>query len=107
MLANTPRRTSQRLRRDAAFAAMALDLAAAAAADGWPQWRGPNRDGVWRETGLMEKLPTPQLPLRWRVPVANGYSGPTVASGRVYLTDRVVEPEQQERVHCFDWETGK
>src|SRR5687768_15932925 len=29
------------------------------------------------------------------------------AGGRVYLTDRVVEPEQQERVHCLDWETGK
>jgi hypothetical protein len=30
--------------------ALPLFLAAAVAADDWPQWRGPNRDGVWRET---------------------------------------------------------
>jgi outer membrane protein assembly factor BamB len=30
-----------------------------------------------------------------------------VAGGRVYLTDRVVEPKEQERIHCFDWQSGK
>src|SRR5215207_3884931 len=76
-------------------------------ADEWPQWRGPNRDGVWRETGLVEKFAAPEIKVRWRVPVANGYSGPTVAGGRVYVTDRVVEPKEQERVHCFDGRTGR
>jgi len=84
-----------------------LSLAAAAQADDWPQWRGPTRDGVWRETGLIEKFSGPQVPIVWRVPVGAGYSGPTVAAGRVYLTDRVVEPVQQERVLCFDQATGK
>ncbi|MFV2067893.1 MAG: PQQ-binding-like beta-propeller repeat protein [Pirellulales bacterium] len=44
--------------------------------------------------------------MRWRTPIGAGYSGPTVADGRVYVTDRVAEPEQIERVHCFDWQTG-
>lgn len=76
-------------------------------ADDWPQWRGPQRDGVWRETGLLEKFPAEQLPSKWRAKISSGYSGPTVAAGRVYLTDRVVEPEQIEQVHCFDEATGK
>jgi outer membrane protein assembly factor BamB len=76
-------------------------------ADEWPQWRGPNRDGVWREEGLLDKFADKQLKLRWRMPIGSGYSGPTVAEGRVYVTDRLVEPKQVERVHCFDWKTGQ
>ena len=76
-------------------------------ADEWPQWRGPTRDGVWRETGLIEKFAEPQIKRRWQVPLGPGYSGPTVADGRVYVTDRMVEPKQIERIHCFDWQTGK
>ena len=79
----------------------------AAVADDWPQWRGPQRDGVWRETGIVQRFDTPRLTPKWRVPIAAGYSGPTVAAGRVYVTDRVTEPEQAERVHCFDAATGK
>jgi len=76
-------------------------------ADDWPQWRGPNRDGVWRETGIIEKFDSPQLPIQWRREIGPGYSGPTVAKGRVYITDRQVEPKQVERVHCFDAATGQ
>ena len=75
-------------------------------ADDWPQWRGPQRDGQWRETGIVTRFQSDQLPLRWRVPVGSGYSGPTVAKGRVYVTDRLLNP-QRERVLCFDMETGK
>lgn len=82
-----------------------------AAADGlvedWPQYRGPRRDGTWREEGVIDRFTGPELPVRWRAPVSNGYSGPTVANGRVYVTDRVTIPEQQERVHCFDMESGR
>ncbi|MBN1851681.1 MAG: PQQ-like beta-propeller repeat protein [Pirellulales bacterium] len=78
-----------------------------ATCDDWPQWRGPNRDGVWLETGLVERFSSPRLKLRWRAPISSGYSGPTVAGGRVYVTDRIVEPEETERVHCFDWESGR
>ena len=76
-------------------------------ADDWPQWRGPNRDGVWEETGIIEKFATTRLKPRWSVPIGSGYSGPTVADGRVYVTDRQTKPEEVERVLCFDWKTGK
>ncbi|MCG8404225.1 MAG: PQQ-like beta-propeller repeat protein [Phycisphaerales bacterium] len=76
-------------------------------ADDWPQWRGPRRDGVWREKGILKKFDKPRLDPVWRVEIGSGYSGPTVANGRVYVTDRLVEPKQIERVHCFDARTGK
>ena len=75
-------------------------------ADDWPQWRGPTRDDVWRETGLVEKFSAARLPLRWHAAISGGYSGPTVADGRVYVTDALAAPENAERVHCFDWKTG-
>ncbi len=84
-----------------------LTTAGALRADDWPQWRGPNRDGVWRETGLVESFAADELPKLWRAPVSSGYSGPTVAAGRVFVTDRVAEPKQIERVHAFDAATGK
>ncbi|MGO8745268.1 MAG: PQQ-binding-like beta-propeller repeat protein [Thermoguttaceae bacterium] len=75
--------------------------------DDWPQWRGPNRDGVWNESGVLEKFPQPQLKLSWRAPVGSGYCGPTVAGGRVYVMDRQTRPTPVERVCCFDAATGK
>ncbi len=75
-------------------------------ADDWPQWRGTGRDGVWRETGVIEKFVGPEIPRRWSVEIAAGYCGPTVADGRVYVTDRLTEPEEVERIHCFDWTDG-
>ena len=71
--------------------------------DEWPQWRGPNRDGVWSETGVIDEFESARVPLKWKVPISSGYSGPTVNDGRVYVTDRFVEPKQMERVLCVDW----
>ena len=82
-------------------------LSATLSADDWPQWRGPNRDGVWRETGVIEKFDAPEIKRRWTAEIAAGYSGPTVADGRVYVTDRLTEPEEIERVLCFDWTNGE
>ena len=88
-------------------------------ADDWPQWLGPRRDGVWREAGIINAIPAAGLPVKWRVAVKGGYSGPAVAEGRVYLTD-YDRPEAplanapndrtqltgRERVLCFDAATG-
>ena len=77
------------------------------AAQEWPDWRGNNREGVWRETGIVTKFQSNKIPLRWSIPVGPGYSGPTVAGGRVYLTDRIEKPEESERVLCVDANNGK
>ena len=75
-------------------------------AEEWPQWRGPNRDGVWKESGIVQDFVKP-LPVIWRIQISGGYCGPTVAGGRVYLMDRIKKPDSQERVLCFNAHTGK
>jgi outer membrane protein assembly factor BamB len=81
------------------------------AADDWPQWGGPQRDLVWRETGIVESLPaadpkTGMLPRAWTAKIGSGYAGPAVANGRVFVLDRIAD-DNLERVLCFDAETGK
>jgi outer membrane protein assembly factor BamB len=75
-------------------------------AEDWPQWGGPQRDIVWRETGVVEKLPEGELSRVWSAPIGAGYAGPAVADGRVFVTDRLAE-ENLERVLCFDAADGK
>src|SRR3954462_1871572 len=66
-----------------------LDLVGGAAqADDWPQWLGPQRDGVWRETGILDKFPKDGLKVRWRSEIGAGFSGPAVVGDRVYVMDR-------------------
>ena len=77
------------------------------AGDDWPQWRGPTRDGTWHEEGLLSSFPSEKLELRWTVPIGQGYSSPTVSEGRVFVADKVDEPEEKEGVHCFEAGTGK
>jgi outer membrane protein assembly factor BamB len=92
----------------AASLALPLLLAVVIRADDWPQWRGPNRDGVWSETGILASFRPDGLKVRWRAKVGPGWSSPVVAKGRVYLTDsELKKPKAKERVHCFDEKTGK
>lgn len=66
--------------------AIAAALAAAAPAADWPQWRGPDRTGISKETGLLKEWPADGPPLRWKAPdIGTGYSAPAVAGGSVYL----------------------
>ncbi len=77
-------------------------------ADDWPQWRGPNRDGAWNETGIVESFPPNGLKISWRAPVGRRWSSPVVAQGRVYITDVQAErPTAKEGVLCFDAATRK
>src|SRR5262249_905633 len=76
-------------------------------ADDWPQWLGPKADGVWREGGIVKKFSTSgMLPRVWSYPIAEGYTGPAVADGKVYVMD-YVRNERIERVLCLDAHTGK
>jgi len=88
--------------------ALSLLLPVAAQSKDWPQWRGPNRDNVWNETGILRTFPNKGLKFRWRTPVGPGWSSPVVVQGRVYLTDmRLEKPKAWERIHCFKESTGK
>jgi outer membrane protein assembly factor BamB len=71
-------------------------------ADDWPQWLGPKRDGVWRETGLLDAFPKGGPTVKWRKPVGAGYAGPAVANGRVYVTDFVAAKGAQLPKSGFD-----
>src|SRR5438132_5420758 len=89
-------------------------LAAAAGADDWPQWLGPRRDGIWRESGILEKFPKGGPAIRWRAPIAAGYAGPAVADGKVYVTDRAGAvpkgkklSDGKERILCLEENTGQ
>lgn len=73
----------------------------------WPDWRGINRDAIWTETGILEKFDSDTIQHKWSVEIGSGYSGPTVANGKVYVTDRLEKPNQVERVLCFDEQTGE
>lgn len=93
------------------FIAVVLAAARITSADDWPQWGGPQRDSVWRETDIVESLPavdpqTGKLPRKWTAKIGSGYAGPAVAGGRVFVTDRIAN-QNLERVLCFDAETGK
>ncbi len=79
-----------------------------ALAEDWPQWRGVNRDAVLDDTKLVDQFATDQLPRLWSVPLGAGYSGPTVADGRVYVTDRGPEGVETEieRILCFSAKDG-
>jgi len=71
-------------------------------ADDWPQWLGPQRDAVWRESGIIEKFPTNGPPVRWRASIGGGYAGPVVANGRVYVADRRLAQGTSNPADPFD-----
>ena len=88
-------------------------------ADDWPQWMGPHRDNVWRESGIVEQFTDGAPLLLWKTEIAGGYAGPAVAESRVFVTDYVpTDPSAPttnnpsrstgtERVHCLDVATGE
>jgi outer membrane protein assembly factor BamB len=97
-----------------------LGLSASVVGDAWPQWLGPQRDGIYRETGLLKKFPETGLKVQWRKEVNAGYCGPAISDGRLYMMDRVAGkmPERKrgdrsipevpgnERLLCLDTATG-
>lgn len=65
---------------------LSLTAAASTTANDWPQWRGPQRNGVSQETGLLKEWPKEGPKLLWQVKDGGaGYSTPAVAGERLYL----------------------
>ena len=84
----------------------------------WPQWMGPKRDDVWRETGILDSFPKNGAKVLWRTKLSGGYAGPAVAGGRVYHFDYDTDGNYntdgfptkltgKERILCLDATTGK
>lgn len=88
---------------------LVLAIVFAASADDWPEWRGKGREGVWNETGVLQKFPASGLRIDWRVPLRNGFSGPAVSNGRIYVTDftETSHLKGRERALSIDEKTGK
>jgi outer membrane protein assembly factor BamB len=73
----------------------------------WPQFRGPNRDGVSMETGLLKEWPEGGPKLLWEVSgLGPGYSTVSIADGRLYtMGDRKVNGEKSQFVYAYDLAT--
>ena len=87
-----------------ALCAVAQQAMAQSAAN-WPQWRGPNRDGISKETGLLKQWPAEGPPLVWKATGAGrGYSSFSIANGKLYTMGLRGD---REFVVAFDVATGK
>ena len=73
------------LRKPAILVVGLITLSVSTFANDWPQWRGPNRDDVSKETGLLQQWPEQGPRLVWTYKEAGiGYSGPAVVGDRLY-----------------------
>jgi outer membrane protein assembly factor BamB len=71
----------------AAIIALSFVSQASIRADDWPQFRGPHRDGVSRETGLRKEWPKDGPPLLWTSDrLGLGYSGPAIVGDRLFIS---------------------
>ena len=76
------------------FAAL---VAAPIGADDWPQFRGPNRDGVSKEKGLLQEWPEKGPPLEWSAKgLGGGFSTVSIAKDRIYTLGNARDPKKGE-----------
>jgi outer membrane protein assembly factor BamB len=87
------------------LAAAALLAAHPAAADDWPQFRGPDRTGISQETNLARTWPEGGPKVLWSVELGEGYAGAAVRDGEVYVLDR--EDRKRDILRCFDLAGGR
>src|SRR5579872_1772417 len=80
-----------------------LTLASAGRGQDWPQWRGPNRDGVFTGVKVPHKWPK-ALVEEWKVTVGRGVASPVVVGGKAYVFAGV---KDDEFVLCIDLASGK
>lgn len=86
-----------------ASAIVLIVLAQAAVGADWPQWRGPQRDGISAESGWSWNWPAEGPPLLWKAQIGYGMSSFAVADGRVFAFGNA---EDTDTVYCFDAATG-
>ena len=87
--------------------ALAWPAAQAGLTPDWPDWRGPARNGMSTETGLPSKWSIGGENVAWSVPYG-GRSGPVLFGDHLYLQNTSGSgASEQERVMCFNADTGK
>ena len=70
----------------------------------WPCWRGPYANGTSDETGLVRAFPEAGPNILWRTPLGTGFSGLSVAGGRVFT---LFGAEGRECIAAFAADTGQ
>lgn len=85
------------------LAAFLIFASCVSAAD-WPQWRGPQRNGISDENGWATNLDAAESRILWKAEIGLGFSSFTVAGGRVYTTGHA---NKSDTVFCFDAASGK
>jgi outer membrane protein assembly factor BamB len=86
------------------LAAFAFALCLTASANDWPNWRGPNYNGVSSETGWNTKWPAEGPKRLWKASVGTGFSSMSVVGDHVFTMGNTAD---QDTVYCFDANTGK
>src|SRR5436853_7735344 len=81
-----------------------IAMSSVARADDWPQFLGPNRDGVSRETGLLRAWPNDGPPRLWKRDVGAGFAGPVVVGDKLILFHAA---NGKETVDCVGPTTGE
>jgi len=77
---------------------------AASSTSDWPQWLGPNRNGISAEIGLLKSWPATGPKILWRIPLGEGFSGVSISRGRAYT---LFAQGNDEFVVCLDADSGK
>ncbi|MCX5656278.1 MAG: PQQ-like beta-propeller repeat protein [Planctomycetota bacterium] len=95
---------SKMTRLGVAMGLLGLIASMASAAD-WPQFQGPDRNGISPETGLLHAFPEGGPKVLWTVTLGEGYGAPVIRDGKVYLLDR--QENQREVMRCWDLASGK
>jgi outer membrane protein assembly factor BamB len=74
-------------------------------AEDWPQYLGPNRNSISAQKGILRSWPENGPEVLWTVTVGNGFGGPVVKDGKVYLLDR--DDKVGDNLRCIDLSNGK
>ena len=85
--------------------ALVVSSATAASAADWPQFQGPDRNGISPETGLARTWTEAGPQVYWTYPLAEGFAGPAIRDGEVYVLDRV--DDAQDVLRCLSLDSGE
>jgi len=89
----------------AAVLLLALAETLAGAPGEWPQWRGPDRDGISKETGLLKDWPQQGPPLAWKTTgVGKGYSTVSLVGDRIFT---IGDTDEGSQVVSLNRQNGK